>query len=221
MVKKIKIRGRPLKSKPVWSSVPGKRRPWTRVEDEAIKGLVKENGTQQWAVIAEKLNKSLNTQGRSGKQCRERWHNHLDPLILKDPWTLSEEKILFEKHIELGNKWADISNYITGRTDNSIKNHFYSLLRKQYKKLNGFEATRDQLKEYDEILSNSILNSVYKKLKNKKTPKMYHDLESLSSCSDYGLKPLEDLIITGVSLDLVDHNYGYSDEIFMLPFDII
>ena len=33
--------------------------------------------------------------GRSGKQCRERWHNHLDPNINKSPWTDKEELIIF------------------------------------------------------------------------------------------------------------------------------
>ena len=85
MVKKIKLRGRPPKSKIPVHKIPGKRRPWTEIEDDAIKDLVKENGTQQWAVIAERLNNELKFPGRSGKQCRERWHNHLDPMILKEP----------------------------------------------------------------------------------------------------------------------------------------
>lgn len=52
---------------------------------------------------------------RSGKQCRERWHNHLDPNINKDYWSEKEENILFMKHIEYGNKWSDIAKFLPGR----------------------------------------------------------------------------------------------------------
>jgi len=50
--------------------------------------------------------------------------------------TKEEEKIIFEKHSEFGNKWAEISKYLKGRTDNSVKNHFYSTIRKFTRKVN-------------------------------------------------------------------------------------
>lgn len=73
----------------------GKRRPWTCTEDQIIRKLVKENGTRQWALIAEKLSTEHTIHGRSGKQCRERWHNHLSPTVSKNPWTCDEEFLLF------------------------------------------------------------------------------------------------------------------------------
>lgn len=223
MAKKKKLRGRPPKNKIAVIKIPGKRRPWTPVEDEVIKVLVQENGTQQWALIADKLNKEIKSPIRSGKQCRERWHNHLDPLILKDPWSLEEEKLLFEKHIELGNKWADISKYLQGRTDNSIKNHFYSMLRRQYRKLNGFDANREQLREFDEVLSVAILNTINKKLKSKKQVIVYDEKDfSFTESSDYDLRPLDDLIITGIGIDFCDHNnYILPEEVFMIHYDLV
>lgn len=53
------------------------RRVWTAEEDEAIRELVAKYGTKTWSLIAEQIVRQYNIEGRSGKQCRERWHNHL------------------------------------------------------------------------------------------------------------------------------------------------
>jgi hypothetical protein len=137
-----------------------RRKSWSAAEDIAIANLVQENGTRQWTLIAEKLRKELRLKGRSGKQCRERWHNHLDPNILRAPWTLQEERTLFEAHSQLGNKWAEISQILQGRTDNSIKNHYYSAVRREFRRLEGFEPSRVQLKELGDNVSCSILKTI-------------------------------------------------------------
>jgi hypothetical protein len=99
------------------------RHPFTLAEDQRLVQSVTLYGTKRWSVIA------LNFPHRTPKQCRERWHYHLDPVLNRGPWTPEEDLILFEKHEALGNRWTEIAKFLPGRTDSLVKSRWNTTLR--------------------------------------------------------------------------------------------
>ncbi|KAI1312238.1 Myb- protein A [Mortierella claussenii] len=103
--------------------------PWTEEEDRKLRELVNEYGPEKWVFIASRIG------SRTGKQCRERWHNHLDPMINKAPFTLEEDMRILELYSQIGSKWAEMAKHMPGRPDNAIKNHFNTTMQRKKRRM--------------------------------------------------------------------------------------
>ncbi|KAJ8440292.1 hypothetical protein Cgig2_012728 [Carnegiea gigantea] len=179
---------------------------WTIEEDRLLIQLVERFGVRKWSHIAQLLN------GRIGKQCRERWHNHLKPNIKKDVWSEEEDRILIKAHQEIGNKWAEIAKRLLGRTENSIKNHWNATKRRQFSKRkcrSKYPSQSSLLQEYIKSLDPEIINAGCRKKKpsssssstthassNKNNPKSLNNQGGSSSSS---------------SGDRLGHEYDFSE----------
>ena len=133
--------------------------------------LVKNYGTKKWALISRVLKEKYQIENKSGKQCRERWGNTLNPKLTDEPWTAQEEKILFEKQEKYGNKWSTIASFLRGRSDNATKNHFYSIVRKNLRRYNKHKPPDQQIDSKD--IQNHLENPDLHKILLKK-PRHYH-----------------------------------------------
>ena len=98
--------------------------PWTVEEDKLLMDWIRQNGAKNWTKCAHFI------PGRSGKQCREHWNNSLNTEIVKGNWSSEEDFLIMKFYQKLNGSWKKMIPIFKSRTENSIKNRFYSQLRK-------------------------------------------------------------------------------------------
>lgn len=115
---------------PCCDKVGLKRGPWTIEEDHKLVNFILNNGIHCWRTVP-KLAGLL----RCGKSCRLRWINYLRPDLKRGAFTEMEENQIIQLHSRLGNRWSKIASHFPGRTDNEIKNHWNTRIKKKLKQL--------------------------------------------------------------------------------------
>ncbi|CAH8353115.1 unnamed protein product [Eruca vesicaria subsp. sativa] len=103
-----------------------RRGPWLEEEDEQLVKFVTLLGERRWDSLAR-----VSGLKRSGKSCRLRWMNYLNPSLKRGPMSQEEETIIFHLHDLWGNKWSKIARRLPGRTDNEVKNYYRTHFRKK------------------------------------------------------------------------------------------
>ncbi|KAJ9562524.1 hypothetical protein OSB04_007684 [Centaurea solstitialis] len=119
-----------------------KRGPWTMEEDRKLMSFIINNGIQCWRMVP-KLAGLL----RCGKSCRLRWINYLRPDLKRGTLSEAEEDQIIELHARLGNRWSKIASHFPGRTDNEIKNHWNTRIKKKLKLLGVDPKTHNHINE--------------------------------------------------------------------------
>jgi hypothetical protein len=142
-----------------WSKIKQgiKKGQWSLHEDRLLKEWIEKNGPTKWEQCGRFIH------GRSGKQCREHWSNCLNPSLIKGDWTAEEDFLIMHFYEKCNGSWKKIIHLFNGRTENSIKNRFFSELRKIAAK--GLTMTEKKncnkikLEELRNYLEEAIINT--------------------------------------------------------------
>ncbi|MGK3759087.1 MAG: hypothetical protein ACI8RD_011404, partial [Bacillariaceae sp.] len=134
---------------------------WTKEEDSLLLSIVQSMRVpMKWSLVAQNLPE------RTGKQCRERYVNHLNPRLKVADWSPTEDATIFHLYNTIGSHWAKMSKIIPGRTDNGIKNRFHNL-RRQLEREDEHRLRLSAARDFPEEIRLELLREFPKELRGK------------------------------------------------------
>ncbi|KAM7273130.1 hypothetical protein ACFE04_027794 [Oxalis oulophora] len=122
-----------------------KKGPWTSEEDKKLVSFLLTHGQCCWRAVPK-----LAGLRRCGKSCRLRWTNYLRPDLKRGLLNQAEEQLVIDLHARLGNRWSKIAAKLPGRTDNEIKNHWNTHIKKKLIKMGIDPVTHEPLTKQQE-----------------------------------------------------------------------
>ena len=102
------------------------RKRFTPSEDMLLKAIAAKGTMMSWDEVAKHL------PGRTGRQCRDRYNNYLNKLVLHKAWTHEEDQVIIEKYKQFGPRWTVISSFLQARSGNNVKNRWYKYIIKRF-----------------------------------------------------------------------------------------
>ncbi|MCD7456938.1 hypothetical protein HAX54_033643 [Datura stramonium] len=186
-----------------------KRGPWTIEEDHKLMNFILNNGIQCWRLVPK-----LAGLMRCGKSCRLRWINYLRPDLKRGALTEAEEDMIINLHSQLGNRWSKIAAHFPGRTDNEIKNHWNTRIKKKLKFLGIDPLTHKPIEENDDIKQQLVSEEINEKVKELPVKALdYPQGQLQNSTSSSSLN--ESLEIIGSSSEMFQNSHTFSrDDVY-------
>lgn len=119
-----------------------KKGTWTPEEDRKLIAYITRYGHWNWRQLPRFAGLA-----RCGKSCRLRWMNYLRPDIKRGNYTQEEEETIVKLHAKFGNRWSIIASHLPGRSDNDIKNHWNTHLKKRFQQSSVANEKADEVSE--------------------------------------------------------------------------
>ncbi|KAF2292112.1 hypothetical protein GH714_012117 [Hevea brasiliensis] len=128
-----------------------KKGAWSQEEDDKLRAYVLRYGHWNWRALP-----TFAGLARCGKSCRLRWLNYLRPDVKHGNYTKKEDGLIIKLHKQFGNKWSRIAAELPGRSDNDIKNHWHTHLKKRTEKGQSSSRLKETF-QYEVISQNGDL----------------------------------------------------------------